>query len=205
MQLPQKKRPGQPILASDWNLLIDALAARTPRPSADLQIVASSGGFTYRSREAPAASSQRIITYPFAEIIRWKENDVAKIGIRGGVIQAGDKVWHVPNKSINLEQTGKSLVWIELEVQACMADGVILPGLVTSWEPSYHYTSASGNYPEQKIPTADEPKVDVIVPIGLLTIENQVATLTPDYYGSVLIAHCPGTIFQHRNGQDYFQ
>jgi len=50
MRLPSKKRPGNPILASDWNLLIDALQARTPRPSHDMEIVSSSGGFSYRLR-----------------------------------------------------------------------------------------------------------------------------------------------------------
>jgi hypothetical protein len=47
MRLPQKKKPGDPVLASDWNLLLDAVAARTPRSGAGLELVASSGGFAY--------------------------------------------------------------------------------------------------------------------------------------------------------------
>lgn len=50
MRLPEKKRPGNPVLASDWNLLLDAIAARTPRPSPGMELVLSSGGFIYRVR-----------------------------------------------------------------------------------------------------------------------------------------------------------
>ncbi len=48
MRLPSKKRPGNPILAKDWNLIIDALEARTPRPGPGTEIVSSSAGFTFR-------------------------------------------------------------------------------------------------------------------------------------------------------------
>lgn len=48
MKLPPKKKPGDPVLAADWNTLVEALAARTPRPSTGMEIVVSSGGFLYR-------------------------------------------------------------------------------------------------------------------------------------------------------------
>jgi hypothetical protein len=47
MRLPQKKKPGDPIMAEDWNLLLEAIAARTPRPGTGLELIASSGGFAY--------------------------------------------------------------------------------------------------------------------------------------------------------------
>ena len=46
-RLPQKKKRGDPILAEDWNTLLDAIAARTPRPGTGLELIASSGGFAY--------------------------------------------------------------------------------------------------------------------------------------------------------------
>lgn len=46
-RLPQKKKPGDPVLAEDWNTLLDAIAARTPRPGTGLELIASSGGFAY--------------------------------------------------------------------------------------------------------------------------------------------------------------
>jgi hypothetical protein len=57
MKLPSKKRPGNPILASDWNTLIDALAARTPQPGTGAELVFSSGGFTYRVRKTSASDA----------------------------------------------------------------------------------------------------------------------------------------------------
>ena len=48
MRLPPKKKPGDPVLAADWNLLLDAVAARTPCPGTGIELVASSGGFAYR-------------------------------------------------------------------------------------------------------------------------------------------------------------
>jgi hypothetical protein len=57
MRLPPKKRPGNPILASDWNTLIDALEARTPRPGPGTEIVFSSGGFSFRVKATAASAS----------------------------------------------------------------------------------------------------------------------------------------------------
>jgi len=61
MRIPPKKRPGNPILAKDWNMLIDALEARTPRPGPGTEIVASSGGFTFRVKPSPPAAAARPI------------------------------------------------------------------------------------------------------------------------------------------------
>ena len=55
MRPPPKKKKADPVLAADWNLLIDAITARTPCPSAGLELTFTSSGFTYRSR--PSASS----------------------------------------------------------------------------------------------------------------------------------------------------
>lgn len=57
MRLPSHKRPGNPVLARDWNLLLDAIAARTPRPSPGMELVFSSNGFVYRSRPRAGGSS----------------------------------------------------------------------------------------------------------------------------------------------------
>jgi hypothetical protein len=51
MRLPQKKKPGDPIMAEDWNLLLDAIAARTPRPGDGLKFISSSGGFAYAAQK----------------------------------------------------------------------------------------------------------------------------------------------------------
>ena len=62
MHLPPKKRPGHPILAADWNLLIDALEARTPRPGPGMEIVSSTGGFTFRVKSsAPGGGGTKAV------------------------------------------------------------------------------------------------------------------------------------------------
>jgi len=57
MKLPSKKRPGNPILASDWNMLIDAIEARTPRPGIGTELVSTSGGFSFRVRGTASSGS----------------------------------------------------------------------------------------------------------------------------------------------------
>ena len=57
MRLPSKKRPGNPILAKDWNLLIDALEARTPRPGPGTEMILTSAGFTYRVKPSAAGGT----------------------------------------------------------------------------------------------------------------------------------------------------
>jgi hypothetical protein len=65
-RLPQRKKRGDPILAEDWNALLDAIASRTPRPGTGLELIASSGGFAY-SRPGPGLSPNPGLP-PFAVI-----------------------------------------------------------------------------------------------------------------------------------------
>jgi len=66
MRLPPKKRPGNPILASDWNTLIDALAARSPRPGHGLELISTSGGFSYRTRASGGGGGSTGKSVPLA-------------------------------------------------------------------------------------------------------------------------------------------
>ena len=195
MRLPPKKRPGNPILASDWNMLLDALAARTPRPSAGLELVSTSGGFIYRVRTVAAGGSS-VQGDPFAEIITYKDGEVSKTGIRGGVVYAGDKVWNVDHRELNLEASGTFLVWLEIGVTANVEDDVLLPGLETSSTPVWQ--QAEDDYPDQAIPEAPSGSGTAIVAIGTLQIEDGKAKLTPAGRGSIRIDHCPGTLSHTR-------
>jgi hypothetical protein len=67
MRLPEKKKPGDPVMAADWNLLLEAIAARTPRPGTGLELIASSGGFAY-SKPGPPPYHHRMLP-PFAVIV----------------------------------------------------------------------------------------------------------------------------------------
>ena len=66
MRLPLKKKPGDPVLATDWNLLLDALAARSPKPGSGLELISSSGGFAYSM--PPGLGVPRQSLPPFAAI-----------------------------------------------------------------------------------------------------------------------------------------
>jgi hypothetical protein len=201
MNLPPKKRPGNPILASDWNTMVDALAARTPRPSATLEIVSSSGGFSYRARQAAASTGAALSDCPFGQIVTWVEDETLKTGIRGGVVYAGDKVWNVSNKELNLEATGTFLVWLEIGITANVGDGVLLPGLQTSTAPEWKQVgSDGGNYPSQTIPIAPAGTGKVIVAIGLLTIKDGAAKLSPAGCGTIHVTHCPGSLTAEHSG-----
>ena len=194
MRLPSKKRPGNPVLASDWNLLIDALIARTPRPGPGTEIVSSSGGFSFRVRTTAGGGSAAAPGEPFAEIVTWKEAEIKKTGIRGGTVYAGDKVWNVENKALDLEAAGSFRVWVEVGVTANVEDGVLLPGLQTSTAPEWKQESGDGNYPDQDIPEAPSGSGKAIIAIGVLTIANGTATLAPASGGSISINHCPGNL-----------
>ena len=197
MRLPPKKRPGNPILASDWNTLIEALEARTPRPSAGLDLISVSGGFAYRVRQMGGGSAT-IPGEPFAEIITWKDGETKKTGIRGGVVYAGDKVWNVDHKALNLEASGTFKAYLEVSVTANVEDGVLLPGIKTSTAPEWKQVSGDGQYPNQTIPTAPAGTGKAIIAIGILTIEDGSATLMPAGGGSISIDHCPGTLSHTR-------
>jgi len=198
MRLPPKKRPGNAILASDWNTLVDALAARTPRPSAGMELVSTPGGFAYRARQAAASTGAALSDCPFGQIVTWVvgegEEAVTKTGIKGGVVYAGDKVWNVSNKELNLEATGTFLVWLEIGVTANVEDGVLLPGLKTSTAPVWLQAASSGSYPSQTIPTAPAGVGKAIVAIGLLTIADGTAKLSATGCGTIILSHCLGSL-----------
>ena len=198
---PSKKRPGNPILASDWNMLVDALTARTPRPSTGMELVFTSSGFYYRVCQSAGTSSSTTSGEPFAEVITWTtgegENAETKTGIRGGAVYAGNKVWNVEHKELNLKATGSYTVWLTVSVAANMEDDLVLPGLEDSDTPAWNLEKRV-NYPDQQIPTAADFTGVAICAIGTLRIADDAATLTPAGYGSIRIDHCPGTLSHSR-------
>jgi hypothetical protein len=198
MRLPSKKRPGNQILAADWNLLIDALQARTPRPSHGMEIVSSSGGFSYRLRQVAGGGELSLPGQPFAEIITWKEGETKKTGIRGGAVYAGDKVWNVEHRELNLDASGSYRVWLEVGVTANVFDDVLFPGLDTSTAPEWKQQSGNGDYGDQEIPEVPSGTGKAVIAIGELNIANGSATLIPASAGSIQIEHCPGSLWHTR-------
>jgi len=208
MKLPPKKRPGNPILASDWNTLVDALAARTPRPSAGMEIVFTSGGFIYRVRPS-ASAAPAPVSCPFGEIITWiegeGENAETKTGIRGGVVYVGDKNFNIDATALNLEADGTWLVYFEIECESNRDDDgeIILPGIKTTAAetlPMQHLVRETGtNYPDNTPPAASNGIGTVIVPLGKLSITDGTPSFEPVSCGNILIGQCAG-VLSHTRG-----
>jgi len=201
MRLPSKKRPGNPILASDWNLLIDALQASTPRPSHGMEIVSTTGGFRYRVRrigtDATAAAPPPC---PFGGLVRIVAEQGAVTGIRGGTVHCGDK-----NFIIDDAQTPASdgewiaCLSVSCEVNQDDDNSILLPGVKTGTAPSgIQYASAGSGYPDNSNPSAGSGQGTIILPIGWVMVENGNPRFWPDGCGNFVINHCVGTLSYHR-------
>ena len=105
MRLPQKKKPGDPVLATDWNLLLDAVAARTPCPGNGLQFVASSGGFSYSSPPPKGELSKGQPPFSVIAIARYGSN--YKVTIKEGwVIERQPKTTSHPAVKFHMPKYG---------------------------------------------------------------------------------------------------
>ena len=84
MNLPPKKNRGDPILARDWNLLVDAVAARTPRTGSGLHLSQTASGFAYQFPAWPQA--QRVTPPPFGlvSIAAGQDPEVFDVHIQEG-------------------------------------------------------------------------------------------------------------------------
>jgi len=84
MNLPPRKSPGDPVLARDWNTLVNAVAARTPRTGSGLHLSQTAAGFSY---QYPAwAQGQRVTPPPFGlvSIAVGQDPEVYSVHIREG-------------------------------------------------------------------------------------------------------------------------
>jgi hypothetical protein len=105
MRLPQKKNPGDPVLAADWNMLLDAIAARTPRRGSGLELIASSGGFAY-SRPAPGLVPRAGLP-PFSVIAIQRDGGSFKVTVKEGwVIERMPKTGDHPAVKFHMPEAG---------------------------------------------------------------------------------------------------
>lgn len=200
MRLPAKKRRGNPILASDWNLLIDALEARTPRQSPGMELVFTSSGFAFRVRKSSSSDATVGTPCPFGEIITWTDGGTPKIGIRGGIILCGDQNWNFDPQEINPQANGIWLVSISFEVEVNRDDDgeLLLPGVKTGTKPTGNWTktawSEGTDYPANTAPDAGTGKGTIVLPVGKLTVNNGSVRLEAVGCGNFTITHCAGTL-----------
>jgi hypothetical protein len=105
-RLPEKKKRGDPILAEDWNTLLDAIAARTPRPGTGLELIASSGGFAYSHPGGLFIPRQSLP--PFSVIGIEKGASSYQVIIKEGwVIERKPKSEDVPTVKFHMPKSGE--------------------------------------------------------------------------------------------------
>jgi hypothetical protein len=105
-RLPPKKKRGDPVLAEDWNALLDAIASRTPRPGTGLELIASSGGFAYSKPGPGIAPAQNLP--PFAVIGIEKKDGAFRVTIKEGwVIERKPKYGDTPAVKFHIPKVGE--------------------------------------------------------------------------------------------------
>jgi hypothetical protein len=121
-RLPPRKKRGDPVLAEDWNALLDAIASRTPRPGTGLELIASSGGFAY-SRPGPGLSSNPALP-PFAVIGIEKKDGGYQVTVKDGwVIERKPKSGDTPAVKFHMPKVGEETLDTIPRPQITMAFG----------------------------------------------------------------------------------
>jgi hypothetical protein len=214
MRLPPKKKPGNPVLASDWNTILDAIAARTPRPSSGLELAFTSSGFAYRARQTAGGATPVSDPCPFGEITSWSEPGegeedppVGKQGIRGGICYCGDKNFNVPPKAVNPDVDGEWLYYLFIDCESNRDDAheIILPGIKTSsasapdafWRKDA--ATAETQYPDNQNPEVSDGLGTIVIPIGRVTVSGGTITIAKVDCGNVTINQCGG-VLSHTRG-----
>jgi hypothetical protein len=105
-RLPPRKKRGDPVLAEDWNAMLDAIASRTPRPGTGLELIASSGGFAY-SRTGPGLAPTPALP-PFAVIGIEKKDGGYRVTVKEGwVIERKPKSGDTPTVKFHIPKVGE--------------------------------------------------------------------------------------------------
>lgn len=145
-------------------------------------------------------------TCSFGEIYT-NEEDPPVTAIRGGAFICGDQNFAVADQPLTLGTAGKWLVEISLTGVTAATDDdgeLFLPGVTTATgTPAWANNSYSGSesYTATTNPSGPSaPTGTIIIPIGVLTIADEVATLSPTGCGTIRIDQCAGILSHTRGG-----
>ena len=132
----------------------------------------------------------------FGQIVPVPDTDPQEYAIRGGVIYCGDKNFNVENYVINIAPDRERMVQIKITgIKPNMDDDeeVILPGIETAaGTPAWEEKSGTV-YDDNTNPTIAATGT-VIIPIGKLVIDDEVASLTNVGCGNVRVSQCAGIL-----------
>ena len=114
--------------------------------------------------------------------------------LRGGVVSAGPDNHEIDDQTFSVGTDLEHYLWLSMDITANTADGVLLPGIESSVAPTLPIPNGAA-YPSSGIPTAAAPTKTIIIPLGLLTIEDGVPSYRHDGECSpITVSHCPGQI-----------
>ena len=114
--LPPRKKPGDPILAADWNAMIAALEARTPRPGSGLSMVMTPEGFCYSQPGGhPNIPRQSLPPFSVISITRAEEEGFEVIIKEGWVIERNPKSDAPPAVKFHMPVSGEGEEAIALD------------------------------------------------------------------------------------------
>lgn len=218
MRTPPKKKKGDPILAADWNRLIECIEARTPLPSAMLELVKTAHGFTFRGKKSAPGEAGDSTPCPFGKIARWTVSGTAKVGIKGGLIACGPNNWRIEDYEINPTVAGSWLVSIQVDVVVNRDNDneILIPGIESGTEPTaWTLTPYTGseNYPDSTPPMLPDGTGKAVLAVGILTVTIPdgsppgtagTATLQPTGCGGFYITHCGGDLSYHRYAYELY-
>lgn len=120
--------------------------------------------------------------------------------LQGGNLICGDKNFFVEDKLVNASNDGEYLVFLRLnKIKANTDDDeeVILPGVsTTSGTPEWGSTpySEGVNYPDNTNFTEPTSEGTLIVPLGVMTIEDNVVSFGSGVCGNVTVGQCAGVL-----------
>jgi hypothetical protein len=199
MKIPEKKRPGQPIKAEDWNLLIEALQARTISSGVGYDVMQTTRGFSLRiAARNTSPGTQETMPCPFGNVVWLGSGESAYAAIRGGSVSAGPENWLVADTATPTTP-GSYVVYLSAVVVANMDDdgAILLPGIAEGISIS---TMQFGNtLPSSVNPTAEQAQGTAVIYLGDLTISEEGGiTYWRNGCGSILLDQCNGSWRQSR-------
>ena len=176
-------------------------------PSGELLAMVDLGG---------GASSAEAGPCYLGEIITWSADGSdsgsdaeIKTGIRGGLVECGDRIWSVPHIEVAL--TPDRVQWVSIRTfirpNTDDAESVSLQGISISEVPEirFHESQSEPDYGLIKVPPIFSPIMTegvwiygIGLPLGKLTVAAGVVTFERTGCGHFVLTHCPGVLSYYR-------
>ena len=190
MKLPPKKKRGDPVLAADWNTMVEALAARTPRPCSGMELVCTSSGFLYRPRQLAGASGGTTCRAFFA-LETHNVGDTPHLFLATGQVMGGtgNLTPEIDLGPLDSPPEENLFVWLEITGDGIVADDVLLPG----FNVSSAVVGSGASMPPNVSPTAEQPEG---AKVHVLLGRWRDGTFLPVQCGNIETGFCPPESFR---------